>query len=303
MFYRGGIEMNCSTHNLVPARLQCAECGRALCEHCIRTIDVQRQKIYVCSHCGGRTVSPHIMAELQHRSASGGFAKEILSVLIYPAKGTGLVTIIIGTIFFFILGFITQFSFFGLFIGVIIGGYLFKYYSTVVQLSAKGKNTPPTWSEVEFLDMGDLARTFFRTIFVCLISFGLPFVYLFNTENVDPVLYVLFGISFFYFPMAFLAVNYYESIEALNPKAVFISISRAFGGYFVVVIVFYILLGLDWGIIYALGLQETERSRSLLEYSPLAVIVHRFISLYLFTGMMHLLGAFYYYHKEELGWQ
>jgi len=188
-------------------------------------------------------------------------------------------------------------------VGIFVSGYLFKYYTTVVQVSAKGKKTPPTWGEVEFLDLGDLARTFFRTIFVCLISFGAPLVYLFNTESVDPILYALFGLSFFYFPMAFLAVSYYESIEALNPKAVFISMTRAFGGYFVVAIVFYIILGLDWGIIYALGLNEVEKSRDIMEYSLLAVIIHRFISLYLFTGMMHLLGTFYYFYKDDLGWQ
>ena len=293
--------MNCTAHNLIPAKLQCAECGRFLCEQCVRAIEVERTKVYVCAHCGGRTITPTSVVQETEAASQKQFWGELAGLLGYPLKGSGLVTMIVGTIFFVVMSVATAFPLIGIIIAIIVAGYLLKFYTAVVQQSAKGYKTPPYWGEIEFLNLRDLVCTFFRTVFVAVFSFCAPLIYLWHTRQFDEVFYALIGLSVFYFPMAFLAVAYYESIEALNPIPVFRSMGRALGHYIVVVVLFYVLLGLDWGLYIALGLAKVTRGG--LGESFMLVVVHRFLSLYLFTALMHLLGVFLYCNKRRLNWQ
>jgi len=193
------------------------------------------------------------------------------------------------------------FFFAGVFLAIIVAGYLFKYYTTVVQMSAKGEKKPPGWGDVEVLDLGDLIRTFFRTIFVGIFSFGVPIVlsYYFGAENNPVILFALIALGIFYFPMAFLAVAYYENVQALNPIPIFKSMGRAFGHYLVVVMSFYILLGLDWLLLVLIYLYELLGGGN----TFLAVFVNRFVSLYLLTSLMHLLGIYLFYNRQRLNWQ
>jgi hypothetical protein len=182
--------VNCSIHDLLPAKWRCAECGRLLCENCIRTIEVQRQKFFLCAICGGRTIALQNSQMTKKESGPDGFINEVFNILIYPARGSGLVTIILGALFFIVAEFFVSITIFGFFLGIILGGYLFKYYTTIVQASANGERTPPTWSEVEFFDVWDLAGTFFRTIFVCLVSFSIPLVYYLCNERRQTLFFI-----------------------------------------------------------------------------------------------------------------
>ncbi len=297
--------MNCTTHNLIPAKLQCAECGHYLCSMCIRIVEVNGEQVHLCAHCGGRTIILGSLARQEQDSSRKEFWGELAGIFAYPLRGAGLINLIIGTIFLVIMNFVAAFTslFFlaGVFLAIIVTGYLFKYYTTVVQTSAKGEKKPPGWGDVEVLDLWDLIRTFFRTIFVVIFSFGAPIVlyYYLGIEDNPAILFALIALGIFYFPMAFLAVAYYENIKALNPIAIFKSMGRAFGHYFVVVMSFYILLGLDW------LLQSFISSEQVLGDSNifLAMFVNRFVSLYLLTSLMHLLGIYLFYNRQRLNWQ
>ena len=219
-------------------------------------------------------------------------------------RGWGLINLIIGTIFLVTMNFIREiaglFFLVGIGLSIVVAGYLIKYYSTVVQFSAKGDKSPPGWGDVEFLDYWELVRTFFRNVFVVVFSFGAPILFHHYVGGNDPViLLALIGIGIFYFPMAYLSVTYYESLVALNPISIFRSIGRALDHYLVVVLFFYVLVGLDQGLqIYVI-----VRIGLFAESPILAIVLNRFVSLYLLTSLMHLLGIFLFYNRNKLNWQ
>ena len=300
--------MNCSAHNLVPARLQCAECGSFLCDMCIRTVRVGDQDIPVCSHCGGRCVTAGSAAGSQAAASGGGFYGDLGSVFTYPLKKYGLVTIIMGTLFFTIadaVGTVLSASLVGgllsILVGIIVAGYLFKFYAVVIQQSAKGEKSPPVWGEIEFNDFGDLIRTFFRTIGVFCFSFAPAVIYVIKTGRPDFGLLALIALGLLYFPMAYLVVAYYENVQALNPVPVFRSMARAPFRYLIVVLMFYLLVGIGW--VLSLGLTFLMITRNELQGRVIYTVFQRMFSLYLYTGLMHLLGIFQYHNKDRLNWQ
>jgi hypothetical protein len=125
----------------------------------------------------------------------------------------------------------------------------------------------------------------------CLLIFFLPFViYVWGARRIDIIFWLLLIYAVFFFPMALLAVVVMDSPVGLNPRLLYSSISNTFRQYcgLVLLIVAAILLigtiGWKWG-----------------ESRYLAFIV-RCVSTYLVFVAAHLLGRFYWRHKDKLDW-
>jgi hypothetical protein len=110
-----------------------------------------------------------------------------------------------------------------------------------------------------------------------------------------------------YFPMAFLAVATLDSVAAANPLVVVPSMCRVPREYIVTVVLLATVFGLrvvgDEAIKYLFGPTAllTHSMAQLLGMFA-ARVFWSFVSLYLLTVMMRILGLLYVTKKEELGW-
>ncbi len=285
----------CVVHNEVPAVWRCSECGNSFCDECAKHSNIQGVSVDICNQCGGRLVPAESIVEKVNQQKKREFWKRLPGVVPYPIRSGGLYILMIGTIFFIVIEFITRFMLFTFLIGAIMAGFLCKYYVKVIRLSARGIERTPSWGEIEFTDLGDFVAAFLRTLAVAVFCAAVPVAYFIFVSKGTPdwMFFTFLGIAIFYYPMALLSTLYYEDILEMNPFAVFRSILSVPIRYFVVVIIFFIAIALGWGLMFAVAL---------IEIPYIGSFIHRFVALYFYTMVMYLLGMFLYTNKEKLGW-
>ena len=127
-------------------------------------------------------------------------------------------------------------------------------------------------------------------IIVCLLP---PFIYRVVTGNADFIFYgILAGCSFF-LPIMLLATVMFDSFWiAWNPRVILGGMSSSFFGYLVLVLFFYIPIGLFF---YVWQLKHNQ------ENLILALALNA-CSIYLIMVSSHLLGWFFYKNEEKLYW-
>jgi hypothetical protein len=96
-------------------------------------------------------------------------------------------------------------------------------------------------------------------------------------------------------PMALLAVTIYDSVAALNPLLLVLSIVRVPLEYAATCLVVALLC-------VGLGLASQEL-REAARVPGLSTIVGEFFSLYTFTVVMRVVGLLYYTKRDRLGWK
>lgn len=302
--------MNCSTHNLLPAVMECSMCGKSLCKNCVKAIEEQEQITFVCAYCGGIAISP-FGTTAKSDEKKNSFLGDVLGVFIYPSKGSGLFALFSAGILFIFAEIMFLYAmqiprlgihssrFLGLAIAVLLLAviFIFKYFTTVVQESSKGRTMPPSWADVELLDFDANFLEIFQAALATAASFSLPLLYYLINKQFDWAFYLLFAASLFYFPMAFLNACYYERLESLNPVPILRSIANTFSDYFVIILIFYFITASLISTQYML----MTAGRQVNGYIWVRIL-HRFVSLYLFLSMMHLIGIFYFHNKEKLNW-
>ncbi len=108
--------------------------------------------------------------------------------------------------------------------------------------------------------------------------------------------------------MVLLTVVMFDSVDALNPILIIRSIFRTFVPYCGLVLVFCVLGGLVAPIISNLpkpyALQQTIFYICIVLNYLLgtAFIIQKIAFIYLAMVAAHLLGRFYWWHKDKLGW-
>ncbi len=286
---------NCVVHNEVSAEWRCTECGNHFCDGCIRHSNIQGVEVQICTQCGGRCVAAGVAIIQARKLGEREFWRRLPRIFAYPVRSGGLYILIVGTVFFVVTEFIATFFFFAFVAGAILAGLMCKYYVKVIRKSATGAEMTPSWGEIEFTDLEDYVVSFIRTAIVFVFCGAAPVLYFIFVSKGTPdwIFFTFVAVGVLYFPTALLGVLYYEDVFELNPITVVRAIFRVPIRYFVVALIFFISIALGWALLSGVAL---------IGIPILGIFIHRFVSLYFYTMVMHLLGMFLYTNKERLGW-
>lgn len=245
----------------------------------------------------------------------------LIDVLLYPASVSGIIHL---AIFLFLPPLVwaflrrlalTGFSFIfvplSLGIYLLLVGYMLYYIGFCIFDSAKGGRRAPDVTTLDLPDKGELVSQLFLVLGAIAICFWPAGLYYVLAKKVDLVFWVLSACGIFFLPMALLAGILFDAIHALNPVVIIGSISRTFLPYCGLVPVFCALGGLL--ALIASNIFSLPSTRNLEQaIGQIMLIVDRLFAVTLtYPGMAfvylamvgaHLLGWFYWWHKDKLNW-
>jgi hypothetical protein len=276
----------CVKHAKNTARYLCKKCGAAFCESCVNTQKFPGKTVRFCPKCGEECVS--LAKAAQSKPAiEGNFFRIIPTAFTFPFRGDGGVILAAGALFFGILG---AFSGFLFFVSIVAGGYMAAYMQSVVAVSAQGDDTPPRYPD--FSDFySEILSPLLRIAGCALVCFGPAGLYQSLVEPANEwVFYGLLLAGALYFPMSLLAVSLFETLAALNPMLVVVSIAKAPLEYLAACVV---LVGSFAGEAYL---------EKIIVVPYIGNIVGQFISLYFIMVEMRILGLLYRCKQKQLGW-
>ena len=212
---------------------------------------------------------------------------------VYQLKKKGPIKLIAGTLFFWIAGRLASWSIFGFIIAILIGGYFAAYAIKIINAVATGGSELPEWPD--FTDIWDsIISPFLFVLAVGGVAFAPAIIYgLFLLPRGAPhvllPVFTLWGVL--YLPMGFLAIAIHNNIAALDPIFVMVSIFRVFGRYMVL-----------WLLFVLLAVAE-HLVKAFLGFIPfVSTIVTSFLTLYILTIEMRLLGLIYFTGQKKLRW-
>ena len=218
----------------------------------------------------------------------------VLDALQYPLRGDGWIVLLLGTVFLIVMNFASNFVFLA---GVLVTGYLVAFLQKIIQSSAAGDRTVPSWPE--FGDWwSDIVQPFLQFTATVLLLITAPLVLLgWKAVTETPGLvwgaWLWLGLGVLLTPMALLAVAMSDSLAALNPWFLFRSIAAAPGDYLGTSIIFGLPLALQAGLDV---LAESGQA------SWTSAIVSSVLGLYFLVMQMRLLGLYYFANRQRLGW-
>jgi pSer/pThr/pTyr-binding forkhead associated (FHA) protein len=290
---------SCKHHPRTPARWLCTGCGKAFCDVCVA---VRPGSQMFCRSCGQPTEQLQVTLVAPRQKT---FFRELPRAALYPFRGTGLMIIIAATLLFAALQFMSV-GFIGLIVQVIALGYLFSYVQNIIHSTAVDDDELP-----DLPPMDEVFSGFFKLIGVGLISFGPALVTAWlaiakeqPTAGIALIPAVIFGCI--YFPMAFLAVAIKDTVAAANPLVVAPSILRVPLEYLVTVVLLGAVFGVRWlgdaisDAMAGQALRTTSIPQMFLLFGLRALWA--FLSVYLLTVTMRILGLLYLTKSQRLGW-
>ena len=190
-------------------------------------------------------------------------------------------------------------------IWISVYGLLFLFMQNIIHTTTSDENEP-----LGFPDTGDLFGAAFQlgaTVLVCFcLPFGLLIARLFDTEIPTVAIVASWVLSCFYFPMAFLAVAMKDSVFAANPLVVIPTIFRIPLEYLVTAILLIGIYGFrmlgDQVADFFGGNALTTRKMSVLFTSLGVQAGWSFVSIYLLSVNVRILGLLYNSKKHKFGW-
>ena len=291
----------CKFHPKNYARWFCGKCKKSFCDLCVNAHHIGGADKKLCRTCAVECAPLEV--EIAAPSEVG-FMSRLPGAFIYPFRGTGVLILIVSTILFSALGFISG-GIFALLAKMAAIGYLFSYMQNIIHATANEEAQLP-----ELPGMDDVFGGFFRLAGTVVMSFGLPIGMLvarfFEVEIPVSAIIVTVLLGCIYFPMAFLAVAIKDNVLASNPLIILPSIIRVPGQYLVTVILFASIFGIQQigkmvsGV--AGSVSFTTTSMAVMFGSFAIQMVWSFISVYLLTVNMRILGLLYATQKEKLAW-
>ena len=187
-------------------------------------------------------------------------------------------------------------------------GYVLYYLSWCVIDSTKGGLRAPDISIYNTPDRGELVSQLFLMFGSVAVCFCPVAIYYVITERADLSFWLLSAYGGFFLPMALLTVAMFDSVNALNPILIIGSIFRTFFPYCGLVLVFCVLGGLVATIISNMPKPQLLRQTPfyismVLNYLLGTAYTYQKIAfIYLAMVAAHLLGRFYWWHKDKLNW-
>jgi hypothetical protein len=245
----------------------------------------------------------------------------LIDVFLYPTSVSGIIHL---AIFLFLpplaWGFLRRlarpellFIFGPVSVGIYLfsAGYMLYYIGFCIFDSAKGGRRAPDVTTLDLPDKGKILSELFLILGAIAICFWPAGLYYVLAKKVDLAFWVLSACGIFFLPMALLAGILFDAIHALNPVFIIGSISRTFLPYCALVPLFCVLGGLLAVIasnIFSLpGAQTLQQGIGqimlLLERLFCVTLTYPGMAfVYLAMVAAHLLGWFYWWHKDKLNW-
>ncbi len=234
------------------------------------------------------------------------FFEMLPQAFLYPLKRDGLIMLVSGTVFFGFLDAIVGGPHMG---GFFVGanvlivqlfalGYLIAYMKAIVAVSAYGDEHMPKWPDFgEFYDdilhpillMGTCLLLCFAPVlaYMYYVDYDLP-----GWEQLGFVALIVLGCAAL--PMCMLATFLHETVFALNPLVLVVTVFRVPAEYMVACVVLGLLVGLRFLSGYVTALAHV--------IPVLPQVLDGFISLYLVSVEMRVIGLIFYTKRKQLGW-
>ena len=235
-----------------------------------------------------------------------GFYRQIPGTLIYPFKRNGIILLVIGTVVFTVLDFFSGFrlpvrgGIFSTLVAVFSTGYLFAYMQKIIAHTAQGDDEMPDFPD--FTDWwSDIILPFLLfagTIAVSLAPVIVVGFLMIESEAAALAFFPALALGAFYLPMSLLAVAATDNFLALSPHVVLPSIVRVFVPYLVT----FLLLAVLVAIRMAGGAAAAMIPLQQVALKLGAILVMGFVSLYVLTVEMRLLGLLFRNYRARLGW-
>lgn len=293
----------CKSHSKIYARFACPQCHQSFCELCtvpqVAAGGVPQQTCRVC-HVALTPLHFRIEATVKR-----GFFGQLPGTIIYPFRGTGVFVLVAATLVF--AGLELMSGWFNLLLTAAAIGYVFAYMQNIIHSTASEDTKMP-----ELPGMDGLFSSFFTLVGTVLMSFG-PAIglaiarFYFNVETISvSLILIAAGLGSFYFPMALLAAAMKDTALAANPLIVLPSILKVPVEYIVAALIMigiFAIRALGGTIASAAGsVSMTTHSQSVLVGSFAVRAIWSFVSVYLLTVNMRVLGLLYATKQEKLAW-
>jgi hypothetical protein len=171
---------------------------------------------------------------------------------------------------------------------------MFWYFSLCIQKSAEGEiRAPDTFGEDHNVTMGEMVMQMLRVLFLILICLLPSGIYSVIAGSSNALFYAILAGCTFLLPMMLLASVMFDSFwAAWNPRVILGGIFSSLVQYLVLVLMFYVPVGL---YIYVSQLARSQENLAL-------ALVLNSCSIYLIIVSSHLLGWFFYKNEEKLYW-
>ena len=294
----------CKHHPKTAGRFYCGQCHNFYCDLCVNSRIVGGVQHKFCRHCGTECTAAQVQAAAP--VAEKGFFARIPGAFVYPLRGSGLLVLILSTLIFAALAFLSR-GLLGLFVAVVAGGYLYSYMQNIIHSTAAEDDKMP-----DLPGMDDVFGGFVRLAVVVILCFGPPIALgvskvFFDVEAIPMTAIIATTIlGCLYFPMAFLAVAMKDSVFAANPLVVMPAIFKVPGQYLVTALVVLSVFGArqlgDFMMASIKAETDFTRDMSALLMGFGIRAFWSLTSLYLLTVSMRILGTLYVINRRAFGW-
>jgi hypothetical protein len=243
----------------------------------------------------------------------------LIDIFLYPLSASGMIHLaffclglpLLGLINRLVLSRIPLGRLLALVLYILLAGYALYYLAYCVFDSSKGGMRAPDISVQYAPDRADLIAQLFLLLGCVAICFWPVAVYFVIVKKIDLIFWLLSGCGIFFFPMALLVGLLFDATHALNPIFIIVSIFKTIFKYCGLVLFYCVLGGLVATVILDLhNLRAPQDLEGAFIY--VFVIINYFFStafiykaiaiIYLSIVGAHLLGSFYWWHKDKLGW-
>lgn len=238
-----------------------------------------------------------------------------IDIALYPFSAAGAVNLgifclgppILGFINHLILSRIPFGTLIALILFLLLVAYALHYLAFCTFDSSKGGRRAPDTLAQDSPDKSDLISQLFLTLGSIALCFWPAVVYSAWTGRADAIFWLLSACGLFFFPMVLLAGTLFDAIHALNPIVIIASIVRTLPRYLGLVLFFCIPFALVAAMIANISPQGAMGTlffpRILVSYFFTTSFIYKAIPLaYLTMIGAHLLGRFYWLHKDKLDW-
>jgi hypothetical protein len=290
----------CRSHNKSLASWSCPKCRKYFCDLCVATRATASGPAHMCRGCGVECLPVRMEFVMEQER---GFFSRLPGAFVFPFKGAGVLILIVATMLF--AAFSAMSGIFSILLTMAATGYLFLFLQNIIHGAANAEETMPSLP-----DMDGLFGAFFTLAGTVIISFilpiGLGIAKFFDVDIPTSALVASVFASLFYFPMAFLAVAILDSPAAANPLVVVPSILKVPAHYLVTVLILCAVFGVrilgGMAAVVASDATYTTTDMSVFFGVVAARAIWSFISLYLLTVAIRILGLLYLTQKDKLGW-
>ncbi len=290
----------CANHPAAAATWRCTSCGGVFCDTCVHSQLLGSIRLTTCRTCKGKCVPtitpPDLPSTPAHqRKTRPGFFVSLPGAFIYPFKGSGLLLMLTGMVFYILLAIAMKIAL-ALCAAVFAGGYLVSYMFRIINTSGEGESELPDWPG--FADWWeDIIVPFFQVASINVLCFLPAIAYALvgpMYDLFDPLILIGLGaLGLFYQPMALMSVAMHSSLAGFSPKIVFRAIFKTFFAYLVTCIVM-------CGIFVVSGVGGLLTA--LIPIPFVGTIIQGTLSFYLLAVEMRILGLLYYTYEDRLGW-